>query len=211
MSKNEFHPGDKLPAERALAKSFGVSRSSVREAIRTLSEKGLLESRQGDGTYLCKPCKDSLKDALITAVGEESNLFDSVMEFRMVFEPNVAELAASRITKERLDQLKVVTCNQHLCYLSQEDDTNLDAEFHQLIAESTGNPLFIETAKKLTKAYCKGRNPDLRDHGWKKKSLDGHLRIIEALESHSPEAAKLATIEHLEMIMSSHPFVIIRD
>lgn len=160
MSKDELHPGEKLPSERALAKSFGVSRSSVREAIRTLSEKGLLESRQGDGTYLCKQCIGSLEAALITAVDEESDLFDNVMEFRMVFEPSMAEVAASRITKEYLDHLKVITCNQHLCYLSQGDDMSLDTEFHQIIAESTRNPLFIETAKKLSKAYFKGRNPE---------------------------------------------------
>ena len=68
MEEGHFRDGDKLPPERALAESFGVSRSSVREAIRALAEKGLLESRQGDGTYVRVPDIEPLKEAILEAV-----------------------------------------------------------------------------------------------------------------------------------------------
>ena len=94
MEEGHFRDGDKLPPERALAESFGVSRSSVREAIRALAEKGLLESRQGDGTYVRVPDIEPLKEAILEAVDSEGLMFDEVTEYRRIVEPGIAEIAA---------------------------------------------------------------------------------------------------------------------
>ena len=69
MAEGRFQSGDKLPPERALAESFGVSRSSIRKAIQMLAGKGLLESRQGDGTYVRAPDMEPLKNAILEARG----------------------------------------------------------------------------------------------------------------------------------------------
>ena len=98
MEEGHFRDGDKLPPERALAESFGVSRSSVREAIRALAEKGLLESRQGDGTYVRVPDIEPLKEAILEAVDSEGLMFDEVTEYRRIVEPGIAEIAAVRHT-----------------------------------------------------------------------------------------------------------------
>ena len=100
MAENHFRDGDKLPPERALAESFGVSRNSVREAIHALAERGLLESRHGDGTYVRVPDMEPLRSAILEAVDSEGHLFDEVMEYRRILEPAVAELAALRRTPE---------------------------------------------------------------------------------------------------------------
>ena len=108
MAEGHFRDGDKLPPERALAESFGVSRSSVREAIRALAAKGLLESRQGDGTYVRVPDMEPLKEAILEAVDSEGLMFDEVTEYRRIVEPGIAEIAAVRHTPEQLYRLKII-------------------------------------------------------------------------------------------------------
>ena len=96
IEKGGLKVGDKLPPERALAETFGVSRNSVREAIRTLSEQGILKSRHGDGTYICGSDLAPLTAALLNAVDTEGKSFDHIMEFRLVIEPSIARIATAR-------------------------------------------------------------------------------------------------------------------
>ena len=150
MEEGHFRDGDKLPPERALAESFGVSRSSVREAIRALAEKGLLESRQGDGTYVRVPDIEPLKEAILEAVDSEGLMFDEVTEYRRIVEPGIAEIAAVRHTSEQLDRLKIIACDQQRRLLVGENDGDLDARFHLALAECTGNKLLIDTVAAST-------------------------------------------------------------
>ena len=94
MAEERFQSGDRLPPERTLAENFEVSRSSIRKAIQMLADKGLLESRQGDGTYVRAPDMEPLKNAILEAVDSENLVFDEIMEFRKILEPAIAELAA---------------------------------------------------------------------------------------------------------------------
>ena len=182
MAENHFQDGDKLPPERALAESFGVSRNSVREAIHALAERGLLESRHGDGTYVRVPDMEPLRNAILEAVDSEGHLFDEVMEYRRILEPAIAELAALRRTPE------------HLC-----------------LAECSGNRLLIKTVALLNEQYAGGRTADLRDASWHQFSVASHLRIIDALERQSAEDCRKAVEEHLDTIVHKHLFVTARD
>ena len=114
IEKGGLKVGDKLPPERALAETFGVSRNSVREAIRTLSEQGILKSRHGDGTYICGSDLAPLTAALLNAVDTEGKSFDHIMEFRLVIEPSIARIATARHSAEQLHQLKIIVCDQQL-------------------------------------------------------------------------------------------------
>lgn len=158
MAENHFRDGDKLPPERALAESFGVSRNSVREAIHALAERGLLESRHGDGTYVRVPDMEPLRSAILEAVDSEGHLFDEVMEYRRILEPAVAELAALRRTPEQLDRLKIIACDQQRRILIDGDDGELDAQFHLCLAECSGNRLLINTVALLNEQYAGGRD-----------------------------------------------------
>ena len=211
MADGHFRDGDRLPPERALAESFGVSRSSVREAIRTLAEKGLLESRHGDGTYVRVPDMEPLRDAIIEAVHSEGVLFDEVTEFRRIVEPAIAELAALRRTPGQLDRLKIIACDQQRRVLLGEDDGDLDARFHQQLAECAGNRLLAETTARLNALYAGGRTPELRDAAWRRFSVSSHLRIIDALERRSPEEARKAAEDHLDHVVQKHLFATARD
>ena len=202
MAENHFRDGDKLPPERALAESFGVSRNSVREAIHALAERGLLESRHGDGTYVRVPDMEPLRSAILEAVDSEGHMFDEVME---------AELAALRRTPEQLDRLKIIACDQQRRILIDGDDGELDAQFHLCLAECSGNRLLINTVALLNEQYASGRTADLRDASWHQFSVASHLRIIDALERQSAEDCRKAVEEHLDTIVHKHLFVTARD
>ena len=207
--EGHFRDGDKLPPERALAESFGVSRSSVREAIRALAEKGLLESRQGDGTYVRVPDIEPLKEAILEAVDSEGLMFDEVTEYRRIVEPGIAEIAAVRHTSEQLDRLGSSLDQQRS--LVGENDGDLDARFHLALAECTGNKLLIDTVARLNRIYAKGRTPELRDTPWRQFSVSSHLRIIDALERRSPEDSRKALEEHIDTVIHKHLFATVRD
>ncbi len=211
MEENHFKNGDKFPPERTLAESFGVSRSSVREAIRTLAEKGLLESRQGDGTYVRIPDIEPLREAIIEAVDSEGMMFDSIMEYRRAVEPTIAELAAVRRTPEQLDRLKIIVCDQQRRMVIGEGDGNLDAQFHLCLAECTGNKLFVEAIARLNALYASGRAPELRTAAWREFSVSSHLRIIDALERRSPAEARKHIEEHTDHVLHTHLFATARD
>lgn len=211
MAEGHFQSGDRLPPERTLAENFGVSRSSIRKAIQMLADKGLLESRQGDGTYVRAPDMESLKKAILEAVDSENLIFDEIMEFRKIIEPAIAELAAVRHTPEQLDRLKIITCDQQRRLLTGQEDGDLDARFHHCLALCAGNSLLAGTMAHLNKLYVTGRTAELRDAQWRQFSVSSHLRIIDALERHSPVDCRKAIEEHLDTVLQKHPFVITRD
>lgn len=211
MANGHFQNGDKLPPERALAEAFGVSRSSIRDAIRILAQGGLLESRQGDGTYVRTPQMEEIRAAIIAAVDSENLAFDEIMEFRKIVEPAIGALAAMRRTREQLDHLKIVTCDQQRRLLTGQDDGDLDARFHLQLAECSGNTLLARTVAGLNEVYAKGRTAELRSEEWRRFSVSSHLHIIDALERRSPEDCRKAVEEHLATVSTTHPFVAARD
>ena len=211
MDELQLKPGDKLPPERSLASTFGVSRNSVRTAIRTLAEQGVLESRHGDGTYVCSSETDFLEKALLSAVDSECAIFDEVMEFRRIMEPAIARLAARRHTLEQLNELKIIVCDQQRRLLMEKGDGDLDARFHQCLARCTGNRLLATTMQRLNTVYQPGRTADLRSEEWRQFSISSHLRIIDAVERQDEEACEQELRHHLGTVSERHPLVTARD
>ncbi len=211
MEEQNYKCGDKLPPERTLAETFGVSRGNIREAIKILTARGLLRSRQGDGTYVQGTDMTSLQSTILEIAEAEGQVFDQIMEFRLIVDPMTARIAAVRCTDEQLDKLKIIVCEQHLRCAADEDEGDLDARFHMLIAECTANPLLIKAEQMINESYREGRDPELRSGEWRRLSLDAHLSILNALTRHSPDEAGAAMLEHLETISSKHLFSTMRD
>lgn len=211
MDELQLKPGDKLPPERSLASTFGVSRNSVRTAIRTLAEQGILESRQGDGTYVRDGNTNFLEEALLSAVDSECAIFDEVMEYRRIVEPAIARLAARRRTLDQLNELKIIVCDQQRRLLLEDGDGDLDARFHLCLARCTGNSLLSGTMQRLNAAYRPGRTADLRSTEWRQFSISSHLRIIDALERQDEDACEREVRNHLGTVTEKHPFATARD
>lgn len=211
INEGNFASGDKLPPERALAERFGVSRPSIRQAILSLSERGILESRQGDGTYVLSPDTSQFAKAVLDAVSAKHSNFVHIMEFRRFLESAVASLAATRCDADRLKALKAAVCDQQRCLMHGTDDSEPDARFHLALAEATDNPVFLDIMTHLNDLYAEGRARELRDREWLKSSLEGHLRIIDALERKDPEACRKAMLAHLDFINEAHVFSLKKD
>jgi len=196
IRKGQLHAGDKLPGERTLARTFGVSRNCVRQAIQTLAERNILESRLGDGTYVSVPDRLIRVDTLPLAVRRKELLKD-VIEFRLLLEPQVAYLAAARITPGELDRLKVLVCDQDRRVLAEEPDADLDAAFHGQLVKASRNRVLREVYEKMSDALNESRAEILRSDARKRSSVVGHLKIIDALEKKDPKGAFEAMREHL--------------
>ena len=197
----ELAPGDRLPPERKLAEELGVSRTSIRQAFQALAERKIIESRQGDGTYVAEiPEAPFPGDAIIDAINRQSGMLEDVLEFRRLMEPQIAALAAARISSAGLDQLKVVVCDQQRALLAGREDADLDASFHRLLAEYSGNRVINRVMAAVQAVIDESRASWLRGSDRQHLSLEGHLRLIDALESRDARAASLAMERHISEI-----------
>ncbi|MHC1741831.1 MAG: FadR/GntR family transcriptional regulator [Syntrophobacteraceae bacterium] len=200
IDSGELGVGDRLPPERTLAGQFKVSRNSVRQAIQALSEKGILESRQGDGTYVSTPDAGKFEGALAAAIQAQKESLREIMEFRLLVEPQIAALAARRITRAQLDRLKIIVCDQERKGLSGEGDGDLDAAFHFEVAKAAGNRVLLRVVRTITEVLNESRSELLQSPERRRLSVVGHLKLITALESRDDEKASSAMREHLRSI-----------
>jgi GntR family transcriptional repressor for pyruvate dehydrogenase complex len=198
IAAGELAPGDRLPPERKLAEAWGVSRGSLRQAFQALAERGLIESRQGDGTYLLAALDAAFPgEAVLAAISEQEGLVRDVIEFRQMLEPWIASLAAQRMQPGTLDRLKILVCDQQRALLAGRADDGLDAEFHQLLAECAGNRVVGPVMTAVQSIMNKSRSVWLQSSERRFASVDGHLRIIDALEAGDAVAARAAMEHHL--------------
>ena len=196
--EGELAPGDRLPPERRLAERFGVSRGHLRRAFQALAERGMIESRQGDGTYLLSGLDSAPSvDAVLEAIHSQADVLHEIIEFRQMIEPPIAALAARRINRELLDRLKIVVCDQQRAVRAKQEEAGLDAEFHQILAESTCNRVISQVMHTIQAIINQSRSDWLQSSERRHASVEGHLRIIDALESGDPRAAFQAMREHI--------------
>ncbi len=206
IRNGELAPGDRLPPERRLAEAFGVSRNSLRQAFQALAERKIIESRQGDGTYLLTSLDAALGgDAILEAINEQRGVLHDIIEFREMMEPQIAVLAARRIAPEALDQLKILVCDQQRALMAGRADDSFDSEFHRQLAQCSGNRVLIEVMTTIQAIVNETRSTWLQSSARRNASVEGHLRIIDALEAGEGEAAFAAMKTHIAEI-ESHIF-----
>jgi GntR family transcriptional repressor for pyruvate dehydrogenase complex len=195
--RGELNVGDRLPSERRLSEIFKVSRNCIRQAIQALAEKNIVESRRGDGTYLRAPDPSLIADSFAQAIQTQKEILKDIIEFRLLFEPQIAYLAAKNITRQELDRLKIIVCDQERKILKGEQDGHLDAEFHLGLAEASKNKIIQKLFMTLNDILNESRSEFLQSDARIKSSVIGHFKIIDALEEANPEAAFDAMKEHL--------------
>ncbi|MDR3629343.1 MAG: FadR/GntR family transcriptional regulator [Desulfocapsaceae bacterium] len=196
--------GDKLPAERVLAAKFRVTRGSVRLGIQSLTERGILLRRQGDGTYIASISEEVfVKKSMVMAMQVQSNLMKDILEFRRILEPQIAALAAGRISDEELDALKILVCNQQLKNGLCSGD--LDTAFHLQLSRYSGNSVLFKVMDLLNDILSESRADRFQSEQRKTMSVTGHLLIIEALAMRDKEKAFKAMRDHLDQVESGLP------
>ena len=200
IDQGSLCPGDRLPPERTLAETFRVSRNSVREALRSLSEQGVVESRRGDGTYVLAQSGEGLAEAFAQAFEAQRERLGEIFQFRRMIEPGIAERAARNASPEQIVRLKVLVCDQQRRLLAGEDDSDLDAAFHLELARASGNRVVTEALSALHDILAETRSEFLQTRQRRDQAVEAHLRIIDALEAHDAAAASQAMDAHLRTV-----------
>lgn len=200
VDKGTLKKGDKLPSERDLVDQLKVSRTSIREALRSLEVIGLIECRQGEGNYIKASFEDNLLEPLSILFMLEGSSPEEIWELRKIIEVEASGLAANRITNEQLQELKELTQR----FINCEDENinvEIDKEFHRKIAECSGNILIfniLRTVSTLVDRFIKdARKLILIQHENKEILFSQHYEIFSAIEKHSSSAARKAMREHL--------------
>ncbi|HLO09337.1 MAG TPA: FadR/GntR family transcriptional regulator [Desulfobacteria bacterium] len=203
VEKGRFKSGDQLPVERELAEVFRVSRSSVREALRSLESQGFIESRQGDGTYIASQPVESLVSPLASVISTEKDDQMELFEMRRMIEPDLAYLAAERATEEEIDMMEKVLALQEEKLALGESGTDVDKNFHYIMARAAKNKAILRITDNVMDLLAESREQYLQVEGRPQKSILRHREVLEAIRARNPVRAEECMREHLVDIETS--------
>lgn len=192
--------GDKLPAERQLAESFGVSRSSIREAIRTLELIGLVESRQGMGTVVCDESDSPVVSPIASVLMQRRRMLAELLDVRKIIEPPLAARAAAHITPKQIAHLDELVRQQREKLALGESTVDADSKFHYAIAQAADNAVMLKALDVLMGLLRETREKSLQTQGRPGKSFRAHERIVNALRRRDAAGAEKAMRDHIEGI-----------
>ena len=204
-----LHAGDRLPPERELAERFGVSRTSVRDAIRVLELIGLLEPRQGDGTVVRDLSPDALAQPLASILIHNQALLAELLDVRRMFEPPLAARAATLATADDIARLEEIYARQAEKVGRGEVAIGEDSEFHYSIAKMTRNRVALKVLDVLMDLLQESRERSLQVPGRMQRSLAGHRRILNAIKRRDARSAENAMRQHVaeieDVLLKSQP------
>ena len=204
ISNGKLEPGEKLPAERDLAKRLSVSRVSVREAYRSLAELGLLSVKRGaeGGAFIAdvdhEPVTRSL--SLMLRLGRTSH--EELTEARVLLEPPVARLAALRAGADDIRNLEELVSKQVQAIKGNGNPRRYDLQFHRLVAQCTKNlPLIIMMNSLADLALEAFARIDI-DRDVKRHVIDFHLRVLDAIRRRDGDTAYAEMLRHVHDVQS---------
>jgi GntR family transcriptional repressor for pyruvate dehydrogenase complex len=197
----ELRAGSQLPAERDLAKQFGVSRTAVREAIKALQEKGLVDAFPGRGTFVTNGTSNSMRRSLDRLVksGEESGQA-YLVEVREILEPEIAALAALRADDEEIATMREAVTVMDNAAWDSDAYIEADLDFHLALAEAAGNPIVLSLIDSIVGLLREQRLRIFRVEGGPDRGQHHHRRILEAIERHDAPGAREAMQAHLSQV-----------
>lgn len=189
--------GTPLPSERELGEQFGVSRTVIREAVRALVAKGIVEVRSGSGLRVAAVDEATVSESLAWYIRGGSIQYPQVHEIRSMIEVVMAGLAAERRTEEQLEALR--TAHVHLTEVIGDFEAAAlaDLAFHNLIARATQNDLFAVLLGSIANALIEVRRETLAG-GSGELTIADHQRILDAIAAGDPAAAREAMADHLK-------------
>ena len=206
--------GVKLPSERVLAEQLKVSRSSVREAIRTLELQGLVVSKHGSGTFVNTQSLDAVTTLMTSSLGVgidalEAQLRD-IFEVRHLLEPQLAALAAQRATPEDVERLSSILVEQQRQIMEGETGVDADTEFHFALATATHNTALVKVVSAVEDVLRQSRDQTLQQPGRSQRSLDSHRDILDMVRAGDHMGARSAMEHHLTAVEPSavYPYAV---
>jgi GntR family transcriptional repressor for pyruvate dehydrogenase complex len=199
--KGDLKGGAQLPAERDLAQQFGVSRTAVREAMKTLREKGLVEAYPGRGTFVTNGTARSMRQTLDRVVRSgPSEGAVHLVEVREILEPEIAALAAQRADEEARTAMRESIDVMDAARLDPEAFIEGDLDFHLVLAEAAGNPLILSLIDSIVGLLREQRMRTYYIEGGPERGQYHHKRILDAIEHRDPQGARNAMCAHLRQV-----------
>jgi len=200
IEKGRLKKGDQLPTERELTDTFKVSRATVREAIRTLESMRLVESRQGNGTYVLASSEETLVQPLAAALfSEKDNLID-IFSIRRIIEPYIAQLAASYATRDEIKELEEILQEQEKALEGGLNMVRTDSAFHSSLARMTRNRILERLLLAIVDLLAQTRDEYLQNEERAQSSLRGHQKVLSAIKEGDCGAAREAMLHHLDNV-----------
>ena len=192
--------GARLPSERVLAEQFGVGRSSVREAIRSLELQGLVETRHGAGSFVNTQSLDAVAALMASTQDSAADVLRDIFEMRRLLEPQIAALAARRATPQDVERLTAILVEQGRQIMEGETGVDADTEFHFTLASSTHNNALIKVVSAVEDVLRRSRDQSFQQPGRPERSLESHRQILEMVRTGDAAAARRAMDHHLTAV-----------
>lgn len=195
----KLRPGDRLPTERELAEQFGVSRTVVREAVRSLAGKGIIDGRPGRGLTVAAVEASAVRQSFTLYLHGSSSIdYRKVHEVRAILEVQVAGLAARRATTGELDELASLCDSMEAVVEDNEAASREDVEFHRALATSTHNELYVLLLDSIGDSLMEIRRETFRIPGRAAVALTAHRDILRAVASRDRAGACREMRAHLQ-------------
>ena len=190
-------PGDQFPAERELAQSLHVSRTSVRQSFVVLQALGFVDVRHGEGVFLRRTRGFG---ASLAKLLERRQRLPDVLEAREALEVKLAELAAAHRGRDDLNAMRAALTQMDAEIGAGGLGTEGDAAFHRTIALAAGNQVLLHLIDAMAEVIQESRIESLSEPGRPPRSLEAHRRILAAIESQNTELAAEAMRRHLRVV-----------
>lgn len=202
--RGEFKPGQKIMPERELGEAMGVSRTSVRDAINRLAALGLLEHKQGQGTYV-RTLMHSRSNPMAIAMESEDASLEDLLEVRMGLECNAAANAAERAGKKDIQLIEISLEEIKAEVHSGRLGTQADVAFHMAVAYATKNPVQVSIMKNLYDFLFHGIRENLAQLWEKPGNIENiyqqHLAVFRAVRDHDRSGAFRAMQKHIQFVL----------
>ncbi|HXH83084.1 MAG TPA: FadR/GntR family transcriptional regulator [Candidatus Tectomicrobia bacterium] len=202
IAEGRLRGGDRLPPERDLAEHFVVSRTSVREALRALESRGLVEIRPGEGTFVREVSVDELVEPLALLIVSQREAIGELFEARRLLEPSLAALAAERATPEEIQEMERILEEQAREVQAGRTGLAQDARFHAAIGAAAHNRAITRIAHAVIDLLTQSREESLSTPGRPTRSHADHRRILDAIVRRDPAGARQAMLDHVEAVES---------
>ncbi len=194
----ELRPGDKLPPERQLAEELGVSRTVLREAVKMLEEKGLLDSKQGSGTYVCTLSAQAITESVTLYVRSDINRYIELMEMRSILDVEVAGRLAESATEE-----DIATLSRHIARMwdlldRPEEFAAEDVEFHLAFYRAMHNSVLMSLVQPILDLLEGAMRFTVDAPGSTESSLRRHVALLDHIKDHDAEGARRTMNEIIE-------------
>ncbi|WMM24363.1 FadR/GntR family transcriptional regulator [Tissierella sp. MB52-C2] len=199
-----FKKGDKLPPERELTTKLGVSRSSLREALKALEVLGLIESKQGEGSYISNNVNSTILKSISIAYKLNNGTIEDILELRHSLEIQAVRTASIKATEEQIEELEVIV-NKMEDAIDEDEQSQLDIEFHGKLIGMMNNVMFqiiSDSVSNLMQPFIKSIREIYKEHDEYLKTyyfVEQHRNVLNAIKERNPEKAVNLMMEHIQL------------